>query len=412
MPGVLGRMVARLKRRQAARSRSHSLRDGLRALSDDSNSQTDNVITANLRTFSLQDFHKDPMQAESSQPPPRVFGQPGFTYEFTFSPHAKAWPGPSYDETSLYAPGCFDNPRTSKRRSKPKSSKRRLSQDHRQATHIPPLPPSPPPFETTSLQFAKMAARQKKAAQPKPQYFGSAPPRDPPLHLLSLPGEIRNHIYRLLCVSDEPLYPCFRLIIKPKQGRKKQSDTYRRFPREPVLALVCRQLEREALSLFYSENTFTFCRKDPRKVPAIELAPNMTRESFLLRWRPQRGLADNLTHLELQLFTMASESGHHLITYTFRKSSDGELHIEYDASLPGYCLCAEDKVVEELRQNQLRQAQGPRDLIAHMSDTLTVRRRLLMDQWPCVVLSGNSSFRVLPCQACGLKRFRDAAMRQ
>lgn len=62
-----------------------------------------------------------------------------------------------------------------------------------------------------------------------------------PLHLLKLPGEIRNLIYHFAVVKSHAIEISFR---------------YSETPIRPALASTCRMLRKEVLSIYYSENTF------------------------------------------------------------------------------------------------------------------------------------------------------------
>ena len=76
--------------------------------------------------------------------------------------------------------------------------------------------------------------------------------------LLSLPAEIRNHIYRLVAVHQEPI----QVTANPKSA-KSISFT----PRFPGLALTCRSTLRELEAIFYEENTFDFTEYALRSQP-------------------------------------------------------------------------------------------------------------------------------------------------
>ena len=92
------------------------------------------------------------------------------------------------------------------------------------------------------------------SANPTLQIMRSvSPPAPRPttiLTLLGLPPEIRNYIFTLLLVENEPLTAnvCF---INMQSG-------YRSRPGPPPLARVSRQLRHEAISIFYGHNIFSF----------------------------------------------------------------------------------------------------------------------------------------------------------
>ena len=77
-------------------------------------------------------------------------------------------------------------------------------------------------------------------AEPEPQQS----------RLLSLPGEIRNRIYRLVAVHREPVH---------LTGSAEPTDHNINFsPRLPGLALACQKTYDEIKRIYYEENTFNF----------------------------------------------------------------------------------------------------------------------------------------------------------
>ncbi|KAF2773404.1 hypothetical protein EJ03DRAFT_323901 [Teratosphaeria nubilosa] len=79
---------------------------------------------------------------------------------------------------------------------------------------------------------------------------------DQPFPLLELPAEMRNDIYRLVLVKNEPV-----------QVRAQDSST-------PALLRTCRQIREEATSIFREENTFTLV--------IVDLAGNMPLQHWIL----------------------------------------------------------------------------------------------------------------------------------
>ena len=65
---------------------------------------------------------------------------------------------------------------------------------------------------------------------------------------LSLPGEIRNRIYRLIIVHQEPV----KVFAWPQTG----NDAINFSPRIPALAVACHTTYKEIRTIFYQENTF------------------------------------------------------------------------------------------------------------------------------------------------------------
>lgn len=74
----------------------------------------------------------------------------------------------------------------------------------------------------------------------------------PPFRFLELPPELRNFVYKLVVVSNEPIAPRLsghgRLLMLPTYNDKNHV--------QPAITKVSRQLRQEALPLFYGENTF------------------------------------------------------------------------------------------------------------------------------------------------------------
>jgi hypothetical protein len=73
--------------------------------------------------------------------------------------------------------------------------------------------------------------------------------------LLSLPGEIRNAIYKLLLVSYK--------TVEPRGPWKLKSPSYPSYPFSQyrsalAIAFTCKQLKDEVLSLYYGTNNFKF----------------------------------------------------------------------------------------------------------------------------------------------------------
>ena len=264
---------------------------------------------------------------------------PSSDFTFTPPPECKTWPGPPYDQKSRFAPGIFHKPRPVARKSKQKSSKRKSSPEGKQATLRAKSRPRISP--------AKAESRTKKSI-PAVRSYGSPATRDEPLHLLTLPGEIRNQIYRLLWVSSEPLVAQFRLVKLSKKGRNlrfRSSEVTRRFPREPSLVLGCRQLQNEVLSLFYSENTFIF--RPSNKEPLEDLL--MTQPDMMAKWQPRSVLANALGHLEVHFQVRGLQEGIQVVKYMFRKFADGSLGATSNTSDLNCCTCFEDDVLQSFR---------------------------------------------------------------
>jgi hypothetical protein len=239
-------------------------------------------------------------------------GEKEYAYAFDFEPPsatATPWPGPPYDEKARFAPGVFDKARSSRQRAKHRSSKRKLAQQEHGRS-------SPRLARQAQEKVGTDIGRSKAFSRPI-QYYGSPPPRDIPLHLLSLPGEIRNHIHRVLAVSQEPLVAQFKPIISPKKGLKNpHRRKLRRFPREPVLALANQQLRKELLSIFYGANKFLIRQTEHQDLKSHSLFFSEELKS----WAPKADLAACLTHMEVQFTARLLVGGKQTINYVIRNS--------------------------------------------------------------------------------------------
>ena len=76
--------------------------------------------------------------------------------------------------------------------------------------------------------------------------------------LLTLPGEIKDRIYRLLVVRDGPT---FVRIIRAKRikGVYHWATTYK----ESILAFVRASMQHDVFSVFHAENSFHLDRSNP-----------------------------------------------------------------------------------------------------------------------------------------------------
>lgn len=279
---------------------------------------------------------------------PHIFGNENFTHDFEIAGLNFKWPGPLYDENAQFAPGIFDKPRHPKRRPRRHASKRRLSHDER--------PSLQKRDERGVSQSLKAVSRTTKLSK-QPQYFGTPPRREPPTHLLNLPGEIRNHIFKYVLgfENDESIVAQFRLIITPKRGRGDKAHTIRRLPREPSVALVCRKLQLEVLSLFYGETKFMFNRTECPSFASKGTTNNraMTNEASILAWMPKFGFADYVRRIEMHFRAREPTFKTFCIIYTITKECDNELHISNNLSEDSeYCTCFEDELLRRLRHAQ------------------------------------------------------------
>ena len=385
MSKTLRRLLAKLKQRRKSRSTTyHSGKNGVH------DPEQGSGIAEQMSGLTLSPTDSTP--AEDTMTGPLVFGSSqDFEFEFKLM-SGKEWPGPRYDAHSLFAPGVYDKARPTRPKSKQKSSKRKPSQEGGQIT----LRANQRP----SIKHSKEPGHGKKSTRPF-QHYGSRSSRDPPLHLLDLPGEIRNQIFRALYVRDEPIVAQFRPIIRPKMGhgrRAKLFETNRRFPREPAVALACRQLHKEVLSIFYGENKFVFRQSDDPKFRSLI----MTRTGMIEKWAPKLGLANSLRHVEVQLFIRLGSGSNERIDYIFRKA-DGRLLLSHRTSTDVYCTCFDKRVLETLRSG-LEGTEECADLVKEAVKAITKRTdQLRSDESLVTVRTSGLRFWTtkMTCDDCG-----------
>lgn len=75
-------------------------------------------------------------------------------------------------------------------------------------------------------------------------------------YLLSLPAELRAHIYRYAVVEDKTI----RTYIE-ETSFTEEDIRFRAFPLRPIIAAVSKTLRKEVLALYYGENEFDLDRQ-------------------------------------------------------------------------------------------------------------------------------------------------------
>ena len=114
-------------------------------------------------------------------------------------------------------------------------------------TRITATPPSTKPAATTTM------GRRTTALSRSIPTKGS---KDHPRHLLSLPGEIRNTIFRYVLAQHHDQSATLSLLSDISDHK-----VFRPSPQQPALARTCRQLRHEVLSIFFGERTFEVDRE-------------------------------------------------------------------------------------------------------------------------------------------------------
>ncbi|EME79802.1 uncharacterized protein MYCFIDRAFT_199457 [Pseudocercospora fijiensis CIRAD86] len=279
-------------------------------------------------------------------------------FEFHLPTTCATWPGPHFGAKSLHkviAKPPKTAPKPAKQYCWPRVARKRAA----------------------PLKSAK--AKKAKKSSPEPKILTSVASRDPPLHLLSLPAEIRNAFWTLLAVRKNPIEAQLRHIRTAKTPQKPRSQVVRRFPREPVVAAVNKQLRREVLSIFYGTNQFVMEKN------ACDLYKNlsMTHPGSVQKWSPRPDLANFLSSVDLRYHVMPRPLPYGMgsVVYTLRRLADGRVTIDVKAEWPGggkkgpealeACLCKEIDTVGAVRDSM----QGKDTDLAQVS--LAVMRKRL-----------------------------------
>lgn len=316
----------------------------------------------------LADMHIDSnlapfVRTEPSQCHPFV----GISFNFDFEPahDHKTWPGPLYDPDAPLPPRRIAGIPHLERKKADRQLKRRHSAGVRSGSSQ-----KQKQRKGQSCSIPPAARRCKTSSWPS-RYQTPLPARDKPLHLLDLPGEIRNSIYRLLYVSATPLYAQFRCVLQPK---KRTQEIIRRLPLEPHLATVCKQLRQESLSLFYAGNKFIFEKstltnhlnkphlvsrhspwtsyqnaQQPAADGRADTTPcdqDITQPLTLSLWQPHSlDAAQALTNLTIHF---RDRLDNNIMTYDSRKTPNGNFSISLDVSSNvTSCICLEQKALAE-----------------------------------------------------------------
>lgn len=320
-------------------------------------------------------------------------------FDFVLPERCLEWPGPKYGADSPhteYAKGTKES-----------TTKRQQSQS--------------PLSKVAKAPKSRLRAMAKHTAQsPTPwNDHGPTPRRDPPLHLLTLPAELRNTIYDLLVLQSEPIRAQLRPTIKFDPQIRRSARVIRRHPQEPALALVNHQVRHEVLSIFYGANKFIF-----QKSVEPLLDPFRITDSDMLTLWNRGDAARYLRHIELYLEVYLREFDASPIKFDVRRLVDGRCTIHF--SFRGdeeYCKCTEDASVEEVlnsiddeesarktnlddpaNMSRKRGSTMSKDLVAIAADLVSRRREKLKD---LAYMSDDETF-ALPtkfCTSCGQRHF-------
>ena len=378
----------------AVKSRFRSVFDrlkGRRSLHTDPPTTAANMAAACVSDASDPDSHMetitagvDGMEIDKSANI-RLPIPPSGTFDFTPPPSSPAWPGPRYDELVAVSPNLFNRSNDmllSKIKPKPKPKRTIVK---RSSSHDFKSPSSPSHSHNQRRLNGKItkpgAAASKKRGQStaskRPAFCRPPPTRAEPLHLLTLPGEIRNQIYQYLFLSKEPLKAHYRPILHPHQGINGKPEI-KRFPREPTLALVNRQLHLEACSFFYAENTFIFASRDRyvTDFPDPEIPPSLTSPTALVQWMDASAATRSLRKIELHLGPVGSLFDYSYRTspkYTFLRKADGGTEVELQSDYQNMCMCLEKEICADAQPAMVAKHCGGQSLLL-AAKVLVVRR--------------------------------------
>jgi hypothetical protein len=180
------------------------------------------------------------------------------------------------------------------------------------------------------------AVTKPRKAEPSKGH-GPLPEREEPLHLLNLPGELRDILYDILVLQDQPLHPQLRPVLK-REGRRLVR-VIRRHPLEPTLALVNKQLRHEVLSVFYGANRFILRISTESQLEVY----SMTQAANITRFMTANTVF--LRHLTLEVEARGRLGFTFSFIYTFKKAQDGKLSIKHSLAGMPYCTCLENQAV-------------------------------------------------------------------
>lgn len=184
--------------------------------------------------------------------------------------------------------------------------------------------------------------RKSSASSPKNKnleqhikQYGPVPTRDRPLHLLELPRELRDLIYDIIALRDGIQIAQLRTVFH-FDGRKLLK-LIRRYPLEPSLSCVNKQLRHEVLSIFYGTNRFLLRSSSE---PLLDIATHST----LLG---QSQFTRHLRHLEMKWDALLPQrhQGSRPFNYVLKRSFDGRCSITHDLVDKDFCHCVADRAM-------------------------------------------------------------------
>lgn len=300
-------------------------------------------------------------------------------FDFSLPPTCTAWPGPHFGRISLH-----------------------------NVIAKPPKASSKNPKHPTQRAHGKHCTRQRTWTPPRhttnsvaPKSVTSVASCTPPRHLLTLPPEIRNACWTLLAVQKGPIEAQLRHIRPCKKPQKLQSQTIRRFPREPVIAAVNKQLRREVLSIFYGTNHFVM----EKNACSLFNSLSMTNPAAVQKWNPRPDLANFLSSIDIRYNVMPRPYSMSSVIYMLRRLANGVVTVDVKierwtgkktAEPVDACLCKEVEVIDAVREAY----QGKDTDLAEMSLAVMKKRLLLMFGNPSTDKSNNYHPSDMTCARC------------
>lgn len=287
-------------------------------------------------------------------------------FDFDAPTTCRKWPGPRFGSFCLHK----QIPKTtSKIKLSNRSSEKKRGLDLKQGARPRNAPTHRPRKSRT------------KASAPSPAILPSAASRIPPLRLKDLPAEVRNEIWTLLAVQKDPIQAQLRPIQLMKNGKK----VMRRFPQEPLVAAVNKQLRKEVLSLFYGMNRFLF----EKSAASLLKTYNMTQMPMMKRWQPRSDVAGFLTRVDVRFDLRGG-----WITYEISRVVD-VLHIKVTSKKKSptnfVCLCSQEAIAYDIKNEARPRTSDQEDLIEVAM--AVARKRLAAHSTSALMESGK-------CQRC------------
>lgn len=242
------------------------------------------------------------------------------------------------------------------------------------------------------LRKSKAWSAKKDLEQPIGQY-GPVSKRNQSLNLLELPGELRDLIYEIIALRDGIQTAQLRTVFQ-LDGRKLLK-LVRRYPLEPSLSCVNKQLRREVLSIFYGTNRFLI-RSSSK--PFLDIASH----SRLLR---NSQFTRHLRHLEIKqdVLLPMHYQGSQPSTYVLKRDCLGRCSITHVLADEDLCSCLADRA-SHLATNQSVEVTN----LLHLATLLRWALVKLTTLVPKDDKNGTHRFPTSHCMSCGKRVYANA----